>query len=205
MISIHIPIKRKHMSNSYYVYALKDSRLNPAKIFYIGKGTGSRAWNHIINIDETRKGALIQEIIDSGKDVMVSQLVSDLTEMQALKIESELIASFGTIDVGGTLYNTVIPTGTIRRVQNNINTPTGLIEKAQIGLSLLKDSLEEFTKANPDGITNSDAAHYLGLQSDNNGKQQDYLTYSLLGILLKERRIKSMKVGNRRKYKYAKQ
>ena len=193
------------MSNSYYVYALKDSRLNPAKIFYIGKGTGSRAWNHIINIDETRKGALIQEIIDSGKDVMVSQLVSDLTEMQALKIESELIASFGTIDVGGTLYNTVIPTGTIRRVQNNINTPTGLIEKAQIGLSLLKDSLEEFTKANPDGITNSDAAHYLGLQSDNNGKQQDYLTYSLLGILLKERRIKSMKVGNRRKYKYAKQ
>jgi hypothetical protein len=193
------------MSNSYYVYALKDPRLNPAKIFYIGKGTGSRAWNHIINIDETRKGALIQEIIDSGKDVMVSQLVSDLTEMQALKIESELIASFGTIDIGGTLYNTVIPTGAIRRVQNNINIPTGLIEKAQIGLSLLKDSLEEFTKANPEGITNSDAAHYLGLQSDNNGKQQDYLTYSLLGILLKERRIKSIKIGNRRKYKYIKQ
>ena len=192
------------MSNSYYVYALKDPRSNPAKIFYIGKGTGSRAWNHIINIDETRKGVFIKEIMESGKEVMVSQLVSDLTEAQALKIESELISSFGTIDAGGSLYNTVIPTGTVRRVQSNINVPAGVIDKAQIGINLLKDALEEFAEANPDGITNSDSAHYLGLQSDNDGKQQDYLTYSVLGILLKESRIVSVKEGNRRKYKYAK-
>jgi len=192
------------LSNSYYVYALKDPRSNPAKIFYIGKGTGSRAWNHIINIDETRKGLFIKEIISSGKEVMVSQLVSDLTEAQALKIESELISSFGTIDTGGTLYNTVIPTGTVRRVQKNINVPTGVIDKAQIGINLLKDALEEFAEANPEGITNSDSAHYLGLQSDNDGKQQDYLTYSVLGILLKESRIISIKDGSRRKYKYAK-
>ncbi|MDC9727657.1 MAG: GIY-YIG nuclease family protein [Candidatus Thioglobus sp.] len=192
------------MSNSYYVYALKDPRSNPAKIFYIGKGTGSRAWNHIINVDETRKGVFIKEIMESGKEVMVSQLVSYLTEAQALKIESELISSFGTIDAGGSLYNTVIPTGTVRRVQNNINVPTGVIDKAQIGINLLKDALEEFAEANPDGITNSDSAHYLGLQSDNDGKQQDYLTYSVLGILLKESRIISVKEGSRRKYKYAK-
>ena len=192
------------MSNSYYVYALKDPRSNPAKIFYIGKGTGSRAWNHIINVDDTRKGIFIREIMDSGKEVIVTQLVSDLTEAQALKIESELISSFGTIDNGGTLYNTVIPTGTVRRIQNNINVPTGVIEKAQIGINLLKDALAEFAEANPQGITNSDAAHYLGLQSDNDGKQQDYLTYSILGILLKEGRVISVKEGNRRKYKYAK-
>ena len=192
------------MSNSYYVYALKDPRSNPAKIFYIGKGTGSRAWNHIINVDDTKKGVFIKEIMDSGKEVMVTQLVSDLTEAQALKIESELISSFGTIDTGGTLYNTVIPTGTVRRVQKNINVPTGVVDKAQIGINLLKDALEEFAEANPDGITNSDAAHYLGLQSDNDGKQQDYLTYSILGILLKEGRILSVKEGSRRKYKYVK-
>lgn len=192
------------MSNSYYVYALKDPRSNPAKIFYIGKGTGSRAWNHIINVDETRKGAFIKEIMTSGKNVMVSQLVGELTETQALKIESELISSFGTIDAGGTLYNAVIPTGTVRRVQNNINVPTGIVEKAQIGIDLLKDALEEFSEANSEGITNSDAAHYLGLQSDNDGKQQDYLTYSVLGILLKESRLISVKESGRRKYKYAK-
>jgi len=142
--------------------------------------------------------------MDSGKEVIVTRLVSDLTEAQAVKIESELISSFGTIDNGGTLYNTVIPTGTVRRIQNNINVPTGVIEKAQIGINLLKNALAEFAEANLHGITNSDAAHYLGLQSDNDGKQQDYLTYSILGILLKEGRVISVKEGNRRKYKYAK-
>ena len=192
------------MSNSYYVYALKDPRSKPATIFYIGKGTGSRAWDHVTNIDETRKGIYIQEIVNDGGSVIVTQLVEELTEAQALKIESELISSFGTIDTGGTLYNTVIPSGIVRRVQNDINVPAGIIDKAQIGLKLLKDAIEEFADANPKGITNSDSAHFLGLQSDNDGKQQDYLTYSTLGILMKEGRIKSVKEGNRRKYKSTK-
>ncbi|WP_373002267.1 hypothetical protein [Sulfurimonas sp.] len=191
------------MSSSYYVYALKDPRKNPAQIFYIGKGTGNRAWDHVINIDETLKGRFIKEIIKSGKDVIISKLVEDLTEYQSLKIESELISSFGILENGGTLYNSVVPSGTLtRKVQKNINVPTGAIEKSQIGIKLLKDALEEFSKSNAHGITNSDAAHYLGLQSDNAGKQKDYLTYSILGLLLKERRIKSVKDGSSRKYKY---
>lgn len=192
------------MSNTYYVYALKDPRVNPAKIFYIGKGTGSRAWEHIINVDDTRKGIYIKEILDSDAEVIVSQLVSDLTEIQALKIESELISSFGTIDSGGLLYNTVVPTGKIHRIQNNINVPIGVIDKAQIGVTLLKDAIEDFAEANVNGISNSDSAHYLGLQSDNGGKQQDYLTYSVLGLLMKEGRIKSIKDGSKRKYKCTK-
>lgn len=192
------------MSNSYYVYALKDSRSKPAKIFYIGKGTGSRAWDHVTNIDETRKGIFIKEIVNDGGSVIVTQLVEDLTEAQALKIESELISSFGTIDTGGPLYNTVIPKGILRRVQKDINVPAGVVDKAQIGLKLLKDSIEEFAGANPKGITNSDSAHFLGLQSDNDGKQQDYLTYSTLGILMKEGRIKSVKEGSRRIYRSTK-
>ena len=193
------------MSNSYYVYALKDPRSNPAKIFYIGKGTGSRAWDHIITIDETRKGKYIKEITDLGKTVLVTKLVEDLTELQALKIESELISSFGTIDTDGYLYNTVIPTGTVRRTQKNINIPSGVIDKAQIGIKLLKDAVEELADANSEGITNSDSAHSLGLQSDNAGKQQDYLTYSVLGILMKEGRVTSNKDGRSRKYKCVKQ
>lgn len=191
------------MSSSYYVYALKDPRKNPAQIFYIGKGTGNRAWDHVINIDCTSKGKLIQEIINSGKQVMISKLVEDLTEHQSLKIESELISSFGIIENGGILYNSIMPTGILtRKIQKNINVPTGAIEKSQIALKLLKDAVEEFSKSNTCGITNSDVAHYLGLQSDNAGKQKDYLSYSILGLLLKERRIKSIKVGNSRKYQY---
>ena len=189
------------MSNSYYVYALKNPMVNPASIFYIGKGTGSRSREHIINIDGTRKGDFIREIHAVGHEVLITTLVDDLTENQALKIESELISSLGTIDTGGPLYNSVIPKGIVRRTSKNINVPDGLIEKAQLGLKLLKDSIEEFVQANPNGITNSDSAHHLGLQSDNEGKQQDYLTYSVLGLLVKEGRVKSVREGNRRKYK----
>jgi len=189
------------LNKTFYVYALKDPRSNPAQIFYIGKGTGSRAWEHVINVDGTRKGVFIQEIINSGGKVIVTQMVEDLNETQALKIESELISSFGTIDNGGILYNTVIPKGVIRRVQKDINIPSGVIDKAQIGIKLLKDAIGEFAEANPAGITNSDCAHFLGLQSDNEGKQQDYLTYSVLGILLKEGRLKNEREKNRRKYK----
>jgi hypothetical protein len=47
---------------SYYVYALKDTRCNPAKAFYIGKGTGIRAWEHDLAADNTRKGKRIKAL-----------------------------------------------------------------------------------------------------------------------------------------------
>lgn len=189
------------MTTTYYVYSLKDPREKPARIFYIGKGTGSRATDHLKKIDETRKGKHIQAILDSGNIPIISKVVEALTEEQALQIELELIASFGTIESGGSLYNTVIPKSIRRKVDDKIVVPYGAIEKAQLGLKLLKDSIFSLSQENPEGITNSDCAHYLGLQSDNNGKQQDYLTYSVLGILLKEGVLKSKKIGNRKKYK----
>jgi hypothetical protein len=68
-------------------------------------------------------------------------------------------------------------------------------------LKLLKDSINLLAEENPNGVTNSDCSHYLGLQSDNEGKQQDYLTYSIIGLLLKEGVFESKKLNNRRIYK----
>ena len=58
-----------------------------------------------------------------------------------------------------------------------------------MGLGILKSAIMELAKANPEGIKNSDAAKYLCLQSGYGGGSKDYLTYSLLGLLMKEGRI----------------
>ncbi len=188
------------MRQTYYVYSLKDPRTKPARVFYIGKGTGNRAAEHLKNIDATRKGKFIQEIVDAGYAPIISILVDELTEIQALKIELELIASYGTVDTDGCLYNTVIPKSTKRKIDSNLVIPTGAVEKAQLGLQLLKDSITSLSQENPNGITNSDCAHYLGLQSDNEGNQKDYLSYSVLGLLLKEGVLESYTSGKRCKY-----
>ena len=173
-------------TNFFYVYALKDPRTSPALPFYIGKGTGSRAFDHLVNPDATKKYARIKQIIAHGAKPMVDILVEDLTEAQALRLEAELIAAFGTVESGGLLTNAVVPSGLGGKSRKNIVVPQGCIERAQLGLQLLKTSVHELAKANPSGIKNSDAASLLGLRSDYRGRQKDYLSYSVLGLLLRE-------------------
>ncbi|HPV25250.1 MAG TPA: GIY-YIG nuclease family protein, partial [Casimicrobium sp.] len=161
----------------------------PALPFYIGKGVGTRAHDHLVKPDETRKGVRIQEIIKTGKAVLVARLVESLTEPQALKLEAELIAAFGTEETGGLLTNSVMPSGLAQKVRPKIVVPSGAKEKAQIGLALLKESILDLAKANSNGISNSDAASVLGLRSDYGGGAKDYLSYSVLGILMREGKL----------------
>lgn len=175
--------------NPYYIYALKDPRTSPARPFYIGKGTGSRAWEHTLRVDGTRKGQRITEIQNSGHAVVTTVLADDLTEMQALKLEAELIAAFGTEATGGLLANSVVPSGVAGPVRKGVTIPAGAVEKAQVGLDLLKAAVLELAQANLDGITNSDASKALGLQSDYAGGSKDYLSWSILGLLMREGRV----------------
>lgn len=175
--------------NPYYIYALKDPRTSPARPFYVGKGTGSRAWEHTIRVDATRKGQRIAEIQGAGHTVVTTVLADDLTEVQALKLEAELIAAFGTEATGGLLTNSVIPSGTAPKVRRGVAIPAGAVEKAQVGLDLLKAAVLELAQANPEGITNSDASKTPGLQSDYGGGSKDYLAWSILGLLMREGRM----------------
>lgn len=176
-------------TNFFYVYALKDPRTSPALPFYIGKGTGSRAFDHLVKPDATRKYARIKEIIAARSMPMVDILVEDLTEAQAFRLEAELISAFGTIETNDFLTNAVVPSGLGGKSRKGVVVPQGSVERAQLGLELLKTAILELARANPNGITNSDAASLLGLRSDYQGKQKDYLSYSVLGLLMREGQI----------------
>ncbi|MFZ7320420.1 GIY-YIG nuclease family protein [Comamonas jiangduensis] len=184
-------------AKSYYVYALKDPRSSPAQAFYIGKGTGTRSSDHLLQPDSTRKGLRIQAIVESGAKVLVEVLVQHLTEAESLKIEAELIAAFGTEDSGGPLTNSVMPSGLSRKQRTAITVPTGAQERAQMGLSLLKEAVLNFVRANPQGVSNSDVASLLGLRSDYGGGSKDYLSYSILGLLMREGKVERV-AGSKR-------
>lgn len=182
-------------TTAFYVYALKDPRSPTVRPFYVGKGTGTRRWDHLVRVDETPKGNRIRAILDQGLEPVVSVLADQLTEVQALKLEAELISAFGTETTGGILTNSVIPSGKAPRVREGLVLPLGAKERAQLGLTLLKDSILELAKANPSGITNADTSKALGLQSDYGGGSKDYLAYSLMGLLMREGRLERINRG----------
>ena len=130
-----------------------------------------------------------KRLLPSAHKPLVDILVDNLSETEALHIEAELISAFGTEETGGLLTNSVVPTGLSSRRRSDIVVPQGTVEQAQLALAMLKDAVEKLIAANPNGITNSDAASLLGLRSDYLGRQKDYLSYSVLGLLLREGRV----------------
>jgi hypothetical protein len=59
-----------------------------------------------------------------------------------------------------------------------------------MALQMLKDSVLELAKANKSGVTNSEVSKSLGLQSDYLGGSKDYLAWSILGLLMREGKMK---------------
>jgi len=59
-------------------------------------------------------------------------------------------------------------------------------QKAQEGLKLLKAAILELLRTHPEGLRNIDIATKLDIRTDREGKQKDYLSWSVLSLLMKE-------------------
>ena len=63
-------------------------------------------------------------------------------------------------------------------------------DKAQAGLELIKEAILSELRAHTDGMTNAEIVHQLGLASDFEGQNRNYLSWSILGILIGEGKVR---------------
>lgn len=92
----------------YYVYVYKDPRTNNP--FYVGKGCNRRWRRHLFETwDNTTNAIRLSKIIairSEGLEPVVEKIATDLSEEEALALESTIIAKFGKIcDDTGILTN----------------------------------------------------------------------------------------------------
>lgn len=97
------------MKNKYYVYILKTDNGIP---FYIGKGSGGRIFDHVVEAKRNKinnlKLNLIRSILNKGGQIEHIFYRKNLSKNKAIKIEQFLINKYGkVIDNTGTLTNSV--------------------------------------------------------------------------------------------------
>ena len=68
-------------------------------------------------------------------------------------------------------------------------------EKAQQGLQLIKEAILGILSQKSDGLRNAEIAELLEIRSDYLGEQKDYLSWSVLGLLLNEGKV--VRKGNK--------
>ena len=68
---------------------------------------------------------------------------------------------------------------------------------AQDGLVQIKEAILAHLASHPEGCTNADVGNALGLQSDYEGEQAGYLSWSVLGLLVNEQKVRYEKTGKK--------
>ena len=91
--------------------------------------------------------------------------------------------------LGGLLASGRIQRDRETKMFTALNADASPLESAQSGLRQIEDAILRLLDANPQGLRNSEIAELLELRSDFEGRQKDYLTYSVLGGLLESGRV----------------
>jgi len=74
------------------------------------------------------------------------------------------------------------------------------LAKSQQAVALLKEAIIDTIKLHPNGIGNSDLARKLQIESDFEGAQKNYLSWSIIGMLVNEGKVKYSKDGLKKLY-----
>jgi len=176
-------------SHNFHVYAIKDPRTSPARPFYVGKGTEIQSHEDLMQPDDSPRYARIEQIFESGHKPVVDIMIEDLTEDQAARLEAELIAAFGTEETGGLLTNLIVPRENEEKRHDHLVVPQGCLERAHIGLDLLKGGVLGLVKANPGGVTHGEVADTLRMPSLHGKSHTDHLPCAMLELLMEEGKI----------------
>ncbi|HEV3259520.1 MAG TPA: hypothetical protein VG013_21825 [Gemmataceae bacterium] len=62
-------------------------------------------------------------------------------------------------------------------------------DKARQGLGFIEEAVLQLLAEHPSGLRNADIAAELELRSDHQGSQRNYLSYSILGLLLNDGKV----------------
>ena len=73
-------------------------------------------------------------------------------------------------------------------------------QKAAAGVEHLKQAILDYLALHPDGVAHSQIVTDLGLESDYEGTQKNYLSWSVIGLLLAERRVRYERRGRSKFY-----
>ncbi|MFL6759258.1 hypothetical protein [Sphingomonas sp.] len=76
-------------------------------------------------------------------------------------------------------------------------------DQAAAGLASIEEAILGLLAERPEGLINNEIARTLKLESDFAGRQKNYLTYSVLGGLLKRGLVKREKQDGKQPFKLA--
>lgn len=68
-------------------------------------------------------------------------------------------------------------------------------EKAQTAVVMLKEAVIEILEANPEGLRHAEIVKHLDIASDYLGNQKNYLSWSVVGLLMNAKKIE--RLGNK--------